>query len=102
MSNPINPYRNDLQKLTTKGDCHIIQVAGKSPFNTADGHMIAVKKEELIGIHMQGEVVTFYFKSFPAILAKVSSSNKKVIDNLGEFMKKHLVNDTEDFDLLGI
>lgn len=93
MSNPINPYRNDLQKLTTKGDCHIIQL---------DGHTIIVKKEELVGIHMGGEVVTFYFKSFPAIITKVSDSNKKVIDNLGKFMKKHLVNDTEDIDLLGI
>lgn len=91
MPNPINPYRNDLQKLTTKGDCHIIQL---------DEHMIIVKKEELVGIHTGGEVVTFYFKSFPAIITKVSA--KKVIDKLGEFMKKHLVNDTEDIDLLGI
>jgi hypothetical protein len=101
MPNQIDLYSQDLQKITAKGDCYIIQVAGKSPFNTNDGHMMVIKKEELIGIYMQGEVVTFQFKSFPAILAKVSTANKKVVDHLGEFMKKHLINDTEEVDLLG-
>ena len=70
MSNPINPYRNDLQKLTTKGDCHIIQL---------DGHTIIVKKEELVGIHMGGEVVTFYFKSFPAIILRYPTVIKRLL-----------------------
>lgn len=102
MPNQIDLYSQDLQKITAKGDCYIIQVASKSPLNAYDEHMMAIKKEELIGIHMKGEGVTFYFKSFPSILAKIATGNKKIIDHLGEFMKKYLINDTEEVvDLLG-
>uniref|UniRef100_A0A6C0ANU0 Uncharacterized protein n=1 Tax=viral metagenome TaxID=1070528 RepID=A0A6C0ANU0_9ZZZZ len=99
MSKQIDLYSQELINITVKGDCHIIQVAGKSPWDTGDKHIIIIRKEELSGIHMQGETVTFHFKTFPAILAKITGSNKKALDNLTEFMKKHLVNDTEEIDI---
>lgn len=98
MPNQIDLYSQELLKITEKGDSHTIIIAGRY---SEGSHTFIIKKEELVGIYMEGEAVRFYFKTFPSILAKLSH-NKKVLENFSMFMKKVFINDTEEVDLLGI
>jgi hypothetical protein len=98
MPNQIDLYSQEILKITEKGDSHTIVIAGRY---SEGSHTFIIKKEELVAIYMEGEAVRFYFKTFPSILAKLSN-NKKVMENLSEFIKKVLINDTKEIDLLSI
>lgn len=97
MSNKIDLYDQPLISIKKKGDCHAITIAGKL-FSSGGSHTFVIRKEELVGIHMHHESITFYFKTFPSIIAKLNG-DKKVLENIGEFMKTHLINDIDDIDL---
>ena len=100
MSNKIDLSDQPLISIKKKGDCHVITIAG-GRFSSEGNHTFVIRKEELVGIHMHSASISFYFKTFPSIIAKVNG-DEKVLENILEFMKTHLINDTSEVDLLSL
>ena len=95
---PIDVRDKTVVDILIKGETMVV-VLKTVDFFKKDTNIIAIKRNELIGMHSYGEnTLELYFRVFPSILLKLEASK---IDTISELIKKELIGNNQA-DLLGL